>query len=131
MNLIINQSIAGSFVNAIYGFIIGLVIPLFIAYLYIWLTKKECVGGGTIKLSAMIGSWVGLLILPIIALTILILVIQFIIITILSKLPGDLKWSNEILTPRLYSKFSKLSVPTSTAITLATLFVILITHRKI
>lgn len=122
------KPLSGGFLNSILGCALGLVIPLAWAYIYQTITKKEGIGGGTIKLSAMIGSWVGLSIIPIIIVSTLILLLQGGLLVLLFLLPGDLKWSGITLTPRLYKKFK--AVPTSTAITLATIIVIFLAARK-
>lgn len=112
------RSIAGSTMNSIMGASIGLVIPLAIAYSYYLITKKEGLGGGAIKLLSMIGSWTGLMILPIIGIAALVLIFQGSFLWLLSKLPGELKWDNNTLCPRLYHNFGQ--IPTSTAIVIST-----------
>jgi serine/threonine protein kinase len=123
------KPLSGSFLYSIIGCVIGLIIPLGFAYTYQAVTKKEGIGGGTIKLSAMIGSWVGLTIIPITIVSCVLLLIQGLILAGLHLLPGDLKWSKNTLIPRLHNKFR--SIPTSAAITLATLLTFYLTARKV
>lgn len=113
------QSLAGNFWNSIAGALLGLIIPLFFAWLYFYITKKDGIGGGTIKLLAMIGSWAGLIILPIILVATIVLISQAIFFLLIQRLPGELKWSKDTLIPRLHRRF-KFAVPSSVSIFFAT-----------
>lgn len=118
------RTISGGFLYSMYGAILGLVPMFTISFSYELFTKREGIGGGTIKLMAMIGSWVGLLILPIMAVSIFIMLSQFLFFTtIVHALPGKLKWSNNTVSPRLYHNSN--AIPSSISIALACWIVIL------
>ena len=124
------QTPAGSFGRSCLGSVIGLGIPLAVAYIFRFKAGNDFVGGGTIKLSAMIGSWTGLLIIPILVTATLILLGQGGLLILIGRLPGELKWSANTLVPRLYKKV-KFVVPTSTAFFCSTWFVLIVTGIKL
>jgi len=122
------QTISGSPTMSIVGSVLGLTIPLFTAFIYEKATGREGLGGGTIKLTAMIGCWTGLLVLPILFMVILITITQFFVLFLLTLLPGELKWDKDTLSPRLYHRLD--AIPTSTILLLATWFMIVF-HQQI
>jgi prepilin signal peptidase PulO-like enzyme (type II secretory pathway) len=123
-----SKTISGGFLYSICGVILGFAIIFSTAFFYELITKREGLGGGTVKLTAMIGAWVGLLILPIIAVAILIMIIQGLILNVIVHLlPGELKWSNNTLSPRLYRKIGEL--PTSISLALASWIVIILSTK--
>jgi hypothetical protein len=107
-------TIAGSLGRSFAGSVTGLLIPWLIAWLYQTATGKEGVGGGTIKLSAFVGNWAGLLIVPILIIATLILIIQGVVLLLINALPGELKWKGDTLVPRLHKRI-KVAIPTSAA----------------
>jgi len=119
------ETISVSMGNALMGFLIGLSFTFSIAWIYQVLTGKEGIGGGTIKLTAMIGSWTGLYIIPIIFISIIIFVSQSILWGFSVKLPGELKWNGNILMPRLINKM-KFTIPSSTALFYSTWITLII-----
>lgn len=83
-----------SWLNSLLGILLGGGSLLFVAYVYQWLTRKEGMGGGDIKLLAMMGAFLGWKAIP------------FIIFT--SSLTGSVLGISIML---LQKKDSKLAIP--------------------
>ena len=87
--------------------------------------SKGHVGGGTIKLTAMIGSFTGLMIIPIILVAAGIFVLQALFLFFLKLLfRKELKWINGRLSPGFFVKYNFQEIPASNALMFATWSVI-------
>ena len=67
------NSLSGGFLYSFVGLICGLGIPMIVGYSYEKIKHVEALGGGTVKLLAMVGSWVGLKIFSILGVFLLLL----------------------------------------------------------
>lgn len=118
-NAIGHPVLSGSGLKSIVALILGGAVPYIGSQI-----SKGGIGGGTIKLVAMIAGFTGLRIFPILLISIIVYILQGVFFKLLKLLPGELKWKKRILTPRLFSRHS-LQISTSNALVIATWSVII------
>ena len=113
--------LAGSGLKSIAGVLLGGGTLFLIALGYHFVTGKEGMGGGTIKLTAMIGSFTGFMIIPIILVATGFFYLQELFLSFLKLLfQKELKWVNGRLSPGFFSKYNFQAIPTSNALLIAT-----------
>lgn len=111
--------LAGSGLESIAGVILGFGVLYLLAVL-----SRGGVGGGTIKLTAMIGSFTGLMIIPIMLIASGIVSLQYLFFRFLKLFKKELKWVQGRLSPGMFSKYNFQTIPTSNALIIATWAVI-------
>lgn len=111
--------LAGSGLKSIAGVILGFGVLYLLAVL-----SRGCVGGGTIKLTAMIGSFTGLMIIPIMLIASGVVSLQYLFFRFLKLFKKELKWVQGRLSPGFFIKYNLQELPTSNALMIATWAVI-------
>lgn len=112
--------LAGSGLESIAGVLLGGGTIFLIAFGYQFVTGREGMGGGTIKLTAMIGSFTGFMIIPIILVATGFLVLQGLFLLFLKLLfRKELKWVQGRLSPGFFIKYNFIGLPTSNALMFA------------
>src|SRR3989304_4423336 len=109
--------LAGSGLKSIAGVLLGGGTLFLIALGYHFVTGKEGMGGGTIKLTAMIGSFTGFMIIPIILVATGFFYLQELFLSFLKLLfQKELKWVNGRVSPGFFCKYNFQAIPTSKAL---------------